>query len=213
MLSSRDAFGTSRRTDAIVPCGAAIFIIRKHGPAVCSKAYSRSGFARRARDARRCSRRASVAMCGSTHRRGRCLFIIDSSWRRAAKRGRRTSRTNRARDRRLRVHDGRSCMTAPGTGSSSIASRRPVHEASRRFIWNRAHLRGAHVRPAVCCRLRACMAVAICGASASVRTARVIRSGEKGWPSCCTARRVCRRAAFTPIGGNSPKSAGATRRR
>lgn len=88
MRSSRDAFGTPRRTDAIVPCGAAIFIIRMRGVAVCSKAYSRSGFACPARDTMRRARHGSVAMCGSTHRRGRCLFIIASSWRPAMKRGR-----------------------------------------------------------------------------------------------------------------------------
>ncbi|ALK19776.1 hypothetical protein DF046_01235 [Burkholderia cepacia] len=53
MLSSRDAFGTPCRADAIVPCGAAILIIRVRRAPVCSKAYSRSGFARPARHARR----------------------------------------------------------------------------------------------------------------------------------------------------------------
>lgn len=136
MLSSRDAFGTPHPTDAIDPCGAAIFIILMRDVAVCSKAHSRSGFAGTARDTRRRARRGSVAMCGSTHRRGRCFFIIDSSWRPAMKRG-------RARH-----------------GASSIAWCRPEDAISPCPV-KIARAPAACTRESARCRSRVCTAVVI----------------------------------------------------
>lgn len=95
MLSSRDAFGTPCRADAIVPCSAAIFIIRVRRTPVCSKAYSRPGFARQARHVEQRACRASAAKCGSTHRSGRRFSIIAASWRPASMRGQSTSNVNK----------------------------------------------------------------------------------------------------------------------
>ena len=170
MLSSRDAFGTPHPTDAIDPCGAAIFIILMRDVAVCSKAHSRSGFAGTARDTRRRARRGSVAMCGSTHRRGRCFFIIDSSWRPAMKRGRPTSHANdalRVRGREWRrsfaaawSHAAGSGRAGPGTGAPSIAWCRPGDALSPRPV-EIPRARAACTPEPVRCRSRVCTAVVI----------------------------------------------------
>lgn len=71
-----------------------MLIIRPRRAAVCSKAYSRSGFAWRARDAQPRGCRAGASRCGSTHRGGRCFSIIASSWQLASLRGQSISDVN-----------------------------------------------------------------------------------------------------------------------
>ncbi len=111
-----------------------LIILLRRAP-VCSKAYSRSGFARLARDAEPRGCRAGASRCGSTHRGGRCFSIIASSWLLASLRGQSISNVNSEPgaalehgERSRRADRARQCRAS--THASACASAR-LHRAGR----------------------------------------------------------------------------------